>query len=465
MAVFTSDHGKTYLLIWLIVLTVALLGCSLIPLPNGVRLEPAPTPTSTPTPIVIVVTAPPLPTGVPETASTYTPPPTPTPVVIVVTATPLPLGLQETTPTYTPPSTPTPVVMVITPTPQATATVEAIDVGEQRVIAVYQRTSPAVVNITTQVLRQSFFYGIIPEEGSGSGFVYDHEGHVITNYHVVADASEIVITFGGDKELPAEIVGVDPLNDLAVLQVDESQGGVPEGIEPIPLGDSDTLQVGQRAIAIGNPFGQFERTLTVGVISAINRTLKTESDQVLRGVIQTDASINRGNSGGPLLDSSGRLIGVNSALFSPSGTSAGVGLAIPVNKLKQIVPELIQHGRYPHPWLGIERLGYELHPDLARALELPVDQGLLIAQLYRNSPAMQAGMRSATEEVIYRRRRLLVGGDILTAIDGVPLHSWDDLDAYLQEQAVVGQISILTIWRGDQEMTIQIELGEIPEGL
>ncbi|MBC8263437.1 MAG: trypsin-like peptidase domain-containing protein [Anaerolineales bacterium] len=337
----------------------------------------------------------------------------------------------------------------------------AIDVEEQRVISVYQRTSPAVVNITTQVLRHSFFYGLIPEEGSGSGFVYDYDGHVITNYHVVADASEIVVSFGKDKELPAEIIGIDPLNDLAVLQVDD----LPEDVEPIPLGDSDALQVGQRAIAIGNPFGQFERTLTVGVVSAVNRTVKTDEDLVLRGVIQTDASINRGNSGGPLLDSSGRLIGVNSALFSPTGASAGVGLAIPVNKLKQVVPELIQHGRYPHPWLGIEDLGYDLYPELAQALELPVDRGLLIAQLYRNSPAVRAGLRGATEEVIYRRRRILVGGDILTAIDGAPLRNWDDLDAYLQEQTEVGQTVTLTIWRGDQEMIFEVKLGEMPEGL
>jgi S1-C subfamily serine protease len=338
---------------------------------------------------------------------------------------------------------------------------EAVDVEEQRVIAVYQHTSPAVVNITTQVLRRSFFFGLIPEEGSGSGFVYDGDGHIITNYHVVAGAEEILVSFGEDKELPAKIVGVDPPNDLAVLWVDE----LPGGAEPIPLGDSDALQVGQRAIAIGNPFGQFERTLTVGVVSAVNRTVKTDDDQVLRGVIQTDAAINRGNSGGPLLDSSGRLIGVNTALFSPTGTSAGVGLAIPVNKLKRIVPELIQHGRFPHPWLGIEGLGYELYPELARALDLPVDQGLLIAQLYRNSPAVRAGLRGATEEVIYRQRRLLVGGDILTAIDGVPLRNWEDLDAYLQEQTEVGQTVTLTIWRGGREMTIEVELGEMPEGL
>ena len=395
---------KLLLSIFIILLMMALLGCNLISLPNVRQQKPTPTPL---------------------------PPPTPTPIVIVVTPTPLPPDMVT-------------------------------DVEEQRVIAFYQQASPAVVNITTQVLRQSFFFGLIPEEGSGSGFVYDHDGHIITNYHVVEGTSEIVVSFGEDnKELPARIVGVDPQNDLAVLQVDE----LPEGVKPIPLGDSDALQVGQRAIAIGNPFGQFERTLTVGVVSAVNRTLKTDDDQVLRGVIQTDAAINRGNSGGPLLDSNGRLIGVNTAIYSPSGTSAGIGLAIPVNKLKQIVPELIQNGRFPHPWLGIEGLGYELYPELARALDLPVDQGLLIAQLYRNSPAVQAGLRGATEEVIYGRRRLLVGGDILTAINGVPLRNWDDLDAYLQEQTEVGQTVTLTIWRGDQEMTVEVKLGEMPEGL
>lgn len=422
-------HKKLYLAVLIILLTTTLLGCNLFSLPNVGQQKPTRAP------------------------STPTLPPTPSPIVIVVTAPPLPVEQQETTPT--------PAVIVVAPTPLPMETIEAIDVEEQRVISVYQRTSPAVVNITTQILRQSFFYGLIPGEGSGSGFVYDHDGHVITNYHVVADANEIVVSFGEGTELPAEVMGVDPLNDLAVLQVDD----LPEGIEPIPLGDSDTLQVGQRAIAIGNPFGQFERTLTVGVVSAVNRTVKTDDDQVLRGVIQTDAAINRGNSGGPLLNSSGRLIGVNSALFSPSGTSAGVGLAIPVNKLKQIVPELIQNGRYPHPWLGIEGLGYDLYPELAQALGLPVDRGLLIAQLYRNSPAVRAGLRGASEEVIYRRRRLLTGGDILTAIDGVPLHSWDDLDAYLQEQTEIRQTVTLTIWRGDQEMTIEVELSEMPAGL
>ncbi len=194
---------------------------------------------------------------------------------------------------------PTPIVLVATPTPIA-----GLDPHELRIIEVYRRYSPAVVNINTQVLRSDFFYGVYPEEGSGSGLVWDLLGHIITNYHVIEGASQITVSFGEGQERPAQVVGVDPPNDLAVLLVDD----LPEGVEPMPLGDSDGLVVGQYAIAIGNPFGQFERTLTVGVVSAVNRTLRLDDDRVLRGVVQTDASINRGNSGGPLLDSRGSLV-------------------------------------------------------------------------------------------------------------------------------------------------------------
>jgi S1-C subfamily serine protease len=348
---------------------------------------------------------------------------------------------------------PTPVVVVATPTPIA-----GLDPQELRIIEVYRRYSPAVVNINTQVLRSDFFYGVYPEEGSGSGFVWDLLGHIITNYHVIEGANQITVSFGDGQELPAQVVGVDPPNDLAVLRVDE----LPDGVEPMPLGDSDGLVVGQYAIAIGNPFGQFERTLTVGVVSAVNRTLRLDDDRVLRGVVQTDASINRGNSGGPLLDSRGQLIGVNTAIFSPSGASAGVGLAIPVNKVKQVAPVLIAEGRFPHPWLGVEGLGYALTPNLAQALDLPVDQGLLIARVYQDSPAQQAGLRTATQTVLLGYRRYLVGGDILTAIDGLPLASWDDLKAYLDVQTQVGQTVRLTLWRDGQQIDIEVALGQEP---
>ena len=200
----------------------------------------------------------------------------------------------------------------------------------------------------------------------------------------------------------------------------------------------------------------------MGVISAINRTLALDNNQVLRGVIQTDAAINRGNSGGPLLDSRGRLIGVNTAIFSPTGTSAGVGLAIPASKLKRIVPVLIRTGSFPHPWLGIEGLGYPLFPELVQALGLPVAEGVLIAQVYDNSPAQRAGIRTATDQGVVGRRRYLIGGDILTAIDGLPVRTWDDLNAYLQEKTEVGQTVTLTLWRGDQQLEVEIVLGEQP---
>ena len=362
----------------------------------------------------------------------------------------------------TPTSTATPrvqtVIVVATPTPGPLPA--GGDEVEARRIALYLRVAPAVVNVTTQVLRTDFFWGTTPEEGSGSGFLWDTDGHIVTNYHVIEGAQQIEVSFGGDTSLPATVVGADPINDLAVIKVD----AVPEGVQPVEVGTSTDLHVGQTAIVIGNPFGQFERTMTQGIISAINRTIETDS-AVLRGVIQTDAAINRGNSGGPLLDSRGRLIGVNSAIYSPSGTSAGVGLAIPVDKVMRVVPVLIKQGRFPHPWLGFEEMGYEISPRLAQALNLPVQSGLLIAQLYRGSPADQAGLRGAQNETIVGNRRYLVGGDVLTAVDGVPLKKWDDLNAYLEEKTAVGQKIALTLVRGGKDLTLNVTLADMPESV
>jgi S1-C subfamily serine protease len=369
--------------------------------------------------------------------------PTPTPRVVVVVATPSP-GPQVSAPPLL-----------------ASQAAQGNDSEEMRRVAAYQRVSPAVVNITTQIVRTDFFWGDVPEEGSGSGFLWDREGHVVTNYHVVEGAQEISVSFGNDVNLSASVVGTDPQNDLAVLRVKDA----PTDVEPVQLGASDGLKVGQSVYAIGNPFGQFERTMTQGIVSALNRTIQTENNRVLRGVIQTDAAINRGNSGGPLLDSSGRLIGVNSAIYSPTGTSAGVGLAIPVDKVRLVVPELIKSGRYPHPWLGLEELGYEISPALARALNLPVQQGLLVARVYQGSPADQAGVRTAQDQVILGNRRYLIGGDILTAIDGQPLTKWEQLNAYLDEAAHVGQAVTLSVMRNGKQLTLLATLTDTPEQL
>jgi S1-C subfamily serine protease len=362
--------------------------------------------------------------------------------------------LAPVTPTPWPTQTPTPAP---TPAPAAAASGSTSDL-EQEFIAIYNAASPSVVNITTQILRPDFFWGTVPEEGSGSGFVWDDQGHIVTNYHVIEDAHTIEVSFAPDVVLPATVVGADPANDLAVIRVDNP----PAEVHPLPLADSDALEVGQIVVAIGNPFGRFQRTMTTGIISALDRTIRVGEGRVLRRVIQTDADINRGNSGGPLLDSSGRVIGVISAIYSPTGTNAGVGLAIPINKARRVAPVLIEKGRFAHPWLGIEHLGYEITPYLAQSLGLPVDQGLLVARIYENSPAWQAGIRPANEEIILGNYRYLVGGDIITAIDGIPLKSWEDLDAYLQENTEVGQTVTLDVVRDGQSIQVEVELGEQP---
>ncbi|MEZ4673589.1 MAG: trypsin-like peptidase domain-containing protein [Caldilineaceae bacterium] len=260
-------------------------------------------------------------------------------------------------------------VPTFTPTPQSELVVSAtdldtqdLDVAERRVVAVYDRVAPSVVSINTQVLRRSFFFEI-PEEGAGSGFILDDQGHILTNYHVIQNAQGIDVNLGDEYVLPAKVVGVDPRNDIAVLKVEAPV----ENLVPVELGSSGDLKVGQRAIAIGNPFGQFGRTLTTGVISALDRTLEGSDGRTITGIIQTDAAINRGNSGGPLLDSAGRVIGINTAIFSPTGTSAGVGFAVPVDTVKRLLPDLLTLGRYRHPWLGV-RYAYEIKPGLARLL-------------------------------------------------------------------------------------------------
>jgi len=373
---------------------------------------------------------------------------------------------QAVSPTASPtsPSTSTSVAAAIESPPNGagantTALIDAagLDFAEQRVIDVYKWVSPSVVNVTTRVLRRGFFFEIIPEEGAGSGFILDKEGHILTNYHVIRGAQSVEVIFIDETMLPARVVGSDPRNDIAVLQVEAP----PELLTPVELGSSSDLQVGQRAIAIGNPFGQFGSTLTTGVISALDRTLQGQDGRQITGVIQTDAAINRGNSGGPLLDSSGRVIGMTTAIFSPSGTSAGVGFAVPVDTVHRLLPDLLTLGRYRHPWLGI-RYAYRLTPGLAEALSLPVEKGLLLVELYPGGPLAVAGGQGAQQEVIVGNQRIFAGGDILTAINGEEVLSLEELEVLLETRYKVGDVVEVTLLQDGQETNLTVELTEEP---
>ena len=365
-------------------------------------------------------------------------------------------------PTAPPPPTPTPVPA--TPTtapPQVPAmTEEPANALEGQVVAVYESAGPAVVNISTVVIAYDFFMRPVPQEGgTGSGFVYDAEGHIVTNYHVVENAEELSVTLADGEVYPAEIVGVDPSNDLAVVRID-----VENLPQPVALGDSDGLRVGEFVVAIGNPFG-LERTLTVGVISSLGRVIQSPDGRFIGEAIQTDAAINPGNSGGPLLDLEGRVIGVNSQIISPSRASAGIGFAVPVNTVKRVVPQLIAQGRYAHPWLGVQPLG--LTPERAQAfreagMDVPVDEGLLMIEVIPGGPADRAGIRGGDRIVQLGNVQLPLGGDIVTAINGEAVDDLQELTVYLETQTQVGDPVEVTIFRGGVEQNVQVTLTERP---
>jgi 2-alkenal reductase len=318
---------------------------------------------------------------------------------------------------------------------------------EQLLINLYARVSPSVVNIAV----------LTPAGGGGgSGFVLDTDGRIVTNNHVVEDARQILVRFADDTTVEADLVGADADSDLAVIRVD-----VPANLlKPVRLGDSSALRVGQRAIAVGNPFG-FEQTMTTGIISALGRVVRQESGFSLAQLIQTDAAINPGNSGGPLLDSKGQVIGVNTLIFSNSGSSSGVGFAVPVDTVRRVVPALIATGRYADPWLGIS--GLTITPAVAEALALPVDQGVLVQVVVGDGPADQAGLRGNDQQAELDGSILPAGGDIIVAIDGLETRDMDDLIIYLAEK-VVGQSVMLDIIRGDDRQSIEVLLAERPQG-
>ncbi len=330
---------------------------------------------------------------------------------------------------------------------------------QSQVEAVYEAVGDTVVNITVTSIGYDFFMNPMSQEGSGSGFVYDAEGHIVTNFHVVEGAEDIRVTFADGKSLAATVVGSDTANDLAVIRVDPGE----HPLSPIPLGDSDALTVGQFVVAIGNPFG-LQQTVTFGVISSLGRIIESPEDGRFIGeAIQTDAAINPGNSGGPLLDLEGRVIGVNAQIISNSQDNAGIGFAIPVNTVRRVVPDLITSGRYAHPWLGVEIFDLSRWSEvLQEAGEDVPDEGVLILTIVRNSPADKAGMRGGNRNIVLGRTRLPVGGDIITALNGEPVPSWQDLNIYLELKTRVGETVQVTVLREGKEIVVPLVLAERP---
>ncbi|GMV45484.1 MAG: hypothetical protein AMXMBFR66_08820 [Pseudomonadota bacterium] len=329
--------------------------------------------------------------------------------------------------------------------PRAVAPRGALAAEELANIELFKRTSPSVVHITSLGVQRNLFSLRVQEvpRGTGTGFVWDERGHIVTNFHVIQDANGARVTLADQSSWDAELVGAFPDRDLAVLRIKAPRGKLP----PIPVGTSRDLQVGQRVYAIGNPFG-LDQTLTVGIVSALNREIESFGGRTIRGVIQTDAAINPGNSGGPLLDSAGRLIGVNSQIASPSGASAGIGFAIPVDEVNRVVPRLIRDGRFVRPTIGIVAGPAELQ----RALELP--RGVVIVQVSPGSAAARAGLQP------FRRgaRGEVIGGDVVTAINDEPVHDLDDMLTVL-ERHQPGQQVTLSVWRGGQTRRQAVTLG------
>ncbi len=324
-------------------------------------------------------------------------------------------------------------------------------------IEIYEKANVSVVNITTEIQGYNWYLEPITQDaGSGSGMVLDEEGHVLTNAHVIADADKVYITFADGERFEGNVIGVDENNDLAVIKFN------PKGkrLHPIELGSSKNLRIGQRVLAIGNPFG-LEGTLTGGIISALNRPIRSNGSNITTNMIQTDASINPGNSGGPLLDSSGRMIGINTLIYSPNGSSVGIGFALPIDRVKKVTKDLIRYGEVQRGWLDIA--GIEIFPGLERYAELPVGEGVLIVTVNPKSEAYKAGLRGGSKKSIrVKGSTIYVDGDIITAVNDTPI---TDINSYytVLEDTKVGEMAKINITRyNGKKAVINVKLSKKP---
>jgi S1-C subfamily serine protease len=327
----------------------------------------------------------------------------------------------------------------------------AYDNEELNNISVYKRVLPSVVNITSTTLVFNFFYGAVPQQGQGSGFVLDKSGHILTNYHVIDGANRgIQVTLSNKRNYQAKVVGSDKVHDLALLQINAPD------LQPITLADSAGLSVGQKVYAIGNPFG-LTGTMTSGIISAI-RPIRTESGAPIEDAIQTDAAINPGNSGGPLLNSHGEVIGINTMIASNGADqSSGIGFAIPIDTAKAVLADLTRYGRVRRPSLGI--VSYAIGPDLASQMGLGADSGVLIQRVISGGAAERAGLHGGNQQAYVGNTPIMLGGDLIVAIDGQQITDPQDISVVMDKHQAGDTISV-TILRGRRQMTLKLILGE-----
>jgi S1-C subfamily serine protease len=326
---------------------------------------------------------------------------------------------------------------------------EQLDSEEQNNISVYHKNIPSVVNITSRAMTFDFFYGLVPQEGQGSGFVIDKDGHILTNYHVIADARQVEVTMHNRKKYKATVVGTDPAHDLAIIQIKAAD------LTPAVLGDSRNLQVGQKVYAIGNPFG-LSGTMTRGIVSSI-RPVREPNGATIDEAIQTDAAINPGNSGGPLMNWHGEVIGINTMILSSVNQNAGIGFAIPINTAKAVLNDLVTLGRVRRPALGVRTI--PITPELASEIGLPADYGLLVVQVTPGGSAEQAGLRGGTERAYLGNVPITLGGDLIVAIDGEKVQDEQDL-AQMMNNHRAGDTVRVTLYRNKKKLDVNVALGE-----
>jgi S1-C subfamily serine protease len=326
---------------------------------------------------------------------------------------------------------------------------------EQNNIEIYRAAKDATVSITSVVVREDWFFGSVQGKGSGSGFLINPEGEILTNNHVVGGTAQLTVQLADKKSYRARVLFKDPRNDMALIKIDAGKK-----LPALKLGDSDSLVVGQKVLAIGNPFGQFSGTLTTGVVSSLDRSIQTE-DQPLEGMIQTDAAINPGNSGGPLLDSHGNVIGMNTAIYGQQG-NIGLGFAMPINRAKMMLDQSAKNGHISRPTLGITTV--YVAGDLAEALRLPGEGGLLIQQIEEGSAAQEAGLRGPDRRVVVGNYPLGIGGDLIVAVEGQPVEGKESLSRALSRKKGGDPLEV-TVYRGGRRQQVRVKLGEAPQVL